>query len=177
MILRLAYYGDPILRKKTAPVKEITDEIRQLVKDMTETMHAKNGIGLSANQVHHSISLFIICPPVPSEDGNEWRDGELRVFINPKLKDPSKQTIILPEGCLSIPGIYADIQRPACITVEAMDLDGKIFVETFTGWPARVIMHENDHINGVLFIDRVLGKERQRLEPRLRELKHPKKSA
>ena len=171
MELPLAYYGDPILRKKTAKVTEITDEIRQLVADMIDTMNAKDGIGLAAPQVFKSLSIIVVQAPVPSEDGNKWVNGKLRVLINPKITNPSPESWEASEGCLSIPGVYGPVTRPWKITVEAMDLDGNIFIEDFIGYEARVIMHENDHINGVLFIDRVQGKQRQELEPKIREIK------
>lgn len=171
MKLPLAYYGNPILRKKGERVAEITSEIKQLVTDMEETMFAHDGIGLAAPQVHRSLALFIVNVPIETEDEDKWLPGKTRLFINPKILEHSEEEWIRGEGCLSIPGIYCPIIRPLKIKVEAMDLDGKIFVEEFTGLEARAIMHENDHINGVLFIDRVRGKERQQLEPLLKNIK------
>lgn len=170
MLLPLAYYGNPILRKKAAPVKEINDEIRKLVADMIETMKAKDGIGIAAPQVHHSLALFVTRAPVMQADG-EWIEGEIRVFINPKISGVSNEQNCYSEGCLSIPKLYGDVYRPNKITVQAQDLDGNTFVEDFVGFPARVILHENDHINGVLFIDRLEAKERKQIESQLREIK------
>jgi peptide deformylase len=170
MKLSLAYFGNPILRKKCERVSEITPEIRQLVADMEETMIIHDGIGLAAPQVLHSLAVFIICVPIQISDDEE-RPGELRVFINPKILEYSDEEWIRGEGCLSIPGIYGSVIRPMRIKVEAMDLDGKTFVQEFSGLEARAIMHENDHINGVLFIDRVRGKERQQMEQPLKDLK------
>jgi len=170
MILKLAYYGDSILRKKTEPVKEINDEIRQLVSDMIETMYTSDGIGLAAPQIHRSISLFVICVP-RYVDENTVIPGVERVFINPKILSYSDEYNTLPEACLSIPKLSGNVTRPLRITVEAMGLDGKVFTQEFVDYEARCIMHENDHINGKLFIDRLESKERQALEPKLRELK------
>lgn len=170
MKLPIAYYGNPILRKKGARVDAITDELRQLVADMEETMMAHDGIGLAAPQVNHSIALFITRV---AENTDEDRDAPCvtRVFINPKILEYSEEQWLRGEGCLSIPQVYATVSRPLRITVEATDMDGKRFTEEFKGLPARAIMHENDHINGVLFIDRVHGKEREELEPYLRFIK------
>lgn len=166
MKLPLAYYGDPILRKKCPPVAAITDEIRQLIKDMEETMRAHDGIGLAAPQVHRSLAIFITSA---SDDPDD--EGVTRVFINPKILNYSAEEWPRGEGCLSLPQIYGVVVRPLTITVEATDLEGRRFTEEFTGLPARAIMHENDHINGVLFIDRIRGKERQQLEGDLHKLK------
>lgn len=171
MKLPLAYFGNPILRKKCERVAEITPDIRQLVNDMEETMIAHDGIGLAAPQVHHSLAIFITCVPIQDDENQQGQSGELRVFINPKILEYSDEQWIRGEGCLSIPGIYGSVIRPMHIKVEATDLDGKIFVEDFSGLQARAILHENDHINGVLFIDRVRGKERKEMEQPLKDLK------
>jgi peptide deformylase len=171
MILPLTYYGNPVLRKKALPVTEINDEIRELVANMTETLYAHNGGGLAAPQVGRSLRIFLTNAPLLSEDKQSWVDGTLRLFINPRLFDPSPEVWEWPEGCLSIPELYPPIVRPWKISVEAMDLEGNIFVETFTAMEARAVMHENDHINGVLNIDRADHKLRRQLEPQLREIK------
>lgn len=170
MILPIAYYGDPILRKKGARVDEINDELRQLVKDMEETLLALDGVGLAAPQVKKSMTLFLI--NVEKQIGpDKWMPGTTYVFINPKILEISDEQNHRGEGCLSIPGIYCEITRPSRVKVEATDIQGNRFVKEFTGLEARVILHENDHINGVLFIDRVRGKEREEIEPQLRAIK------
>lgn len=158
-LLPLAYYGDAVLRRKADPITEITDDLKKLVEEMIETMDACGGIGLAAPQVHHSIRLFIIRKPI--EIGHEKLEpGEVLVFINPKLSLPSKETWIASEGCLSIPSFRSSVTRPKEITIEYTSLDGTQEKKQVAGWEARVIMHENDHINGVLFVDR-LSKEEQ----------------
>lgn len=170
MKLRLAYYGDPILRKKCERIEPIPNDLKQFVLDMEETMNAHDGVGLAAPQVHRSIALFII--NIPRQVGpNEWVPTMTRVFINPKILEYSEEEWLRGEGCLSIPEVYGTVSRPVKIKVEAFDLNGKHFIEEFSGIEARAIMHENDHINGVLFIDRIRGKERQELEPFLRNIK------
>lgn len=170
MKLDLAYYGNPILRKKCQPVSEINDEIRQLVEDMVETLVEHNGIGLAAPQVNKDLRLFITAVPNELPDGN-WEQGELIVFINPEIISYSEEQEIRQEGCLSIPKLYGDVIRPSEILIRATDINGNEFEREFSGLQARCCMHENDHINGVLYIDRIKGKERQLLETKLREIK------
>jgi peptide deformylase len=174
MPLKIYYYGHPILRKRCAPVKEITDEIRKLAQDMIDTMDENNGIGLAAPQVGHSIRMFVLRNYIFHEEGH-WTLSEPQVYINPKLINPSEQFVSDTEGCLSLPGLRLQVDRPDKITVEAMDLDGNRFTEELEGYNARVRMHENDHINGVLFIDRVDINTRKKIDPILKEIKkrHP----
>jgi peptide deformylase len=171
MILPLAYYGDAVLRKKAAPIAEITDEIRQLVKDMAETMDANNGCGIAAPQVHKSIALFLTCmPKIISKD--QYEPGELKVYINPKIISYSDEVIEDWHGCLSIPGLESEgILRPMRVKVQATDLNGKVFEEECVGPDAIAICHENDHLNGVLFIDRCSAKYKKMIDPKLREIK------
>jgi peptide deformylase len=170
MLLKIYYYGHPILRKRCKPIQEITDEIRKLAYDMIETMDKNDGIGLSAPQVGHSIRMFVLRNYLFTEEGH-WTLSEPKVYINPKLTNPSEHFISDTEGCLSLPGLRLHVSRPDKIIVEAMDLDGKIFVEELEGYNARVRMHENDHINGVLFIDRIEANERKKIDPLLKEMK------
>lgn len=170
MILQLRYYGDPILRQKAEPVEEITDEIRLICADMIETMEHYNGIGLAAPQVGHLLRIFI------SNVDYEDDEGELhycppKVYINPILKNPSDALVERSEGCLSIPAVYAPVLRPLSIELEATDLEGNLFTESCYGYQARNRMHENDHLNGMLYIDRIKGKRRTQLEPLLRRVK------
>lgn len=171
-VLPLAYYDDPILRKKAEPIIAITEDVKKLIEEMKETMDACNGIGLAAPQVHHSIRLFIIREPTHKElDKDKIKWGKVKVFINPKISSPSKKTWKESEGCLSIPNIYADVERAQEITVEYMNIEGNIVTQRFFGWEARVILHENDHIDGILFIDRLSQQEAERLTPFLENLK------
>ncbi|MGB7978026.1 MAG: peptide deformylase [Chlamydiales bacterium] len=170
-LLPLAYYGAPILRKIADPILNITDDIRKLTQEMVETMDACDGMGLAAPQVHHSIRLFVIRKPVEMAKGNiEMR--EEKVFINPELSMPSKETWKASEGCLSIPSIRAEVTRPREVTVEYLDLEGNKIKERVSGWEARVIMHETDHINGILFLDHLDAEEKQKLEPFLKSLEN-----
>ncbi len=170
MILQMRYYGDPILRQQAKPVEAITDEIREICKNMIATMNHYEGIGLAAPQVGYLLRIFV--SPVDYEDENgELHLTDPKVYINPVLINPSDALVERSEGCLSIPKLYAAVARPLSIEIEAMDLDGNIFRETCYGYQARNRMHEVDHLNGVLFIDRIKGKRRTELEPTLRRIK------
>lgn len=169
MKLKLAYYGDPILRKKGIAIETIDASIHQLVEDMIETMHAENGCGLAAPQVHKSVALFVTC--LDRYQGEEVIEGKVKVFINPKILSYSEETWVMDEGCLSIPGVRGKVERPVTIKIQATDLEGNLFTETLSEMEARVFMHENDHINGVLYIDRMPAKKRKELEPFLKKIK------
>ncbi len=175
MKLPIAYYGHPILRKKAALIGTISHEIRHLVKDMIETMITSRGVGLAAPQVHHSIALFIAYL-IEEEDNVEEEEEEIdpskiRVFINPKILEFSEELWTQSEGCLSIPRIYRDVDRPISIKLSALDISGRTFTEEFEGYSARVILHEMDHLHGVLFIDRLPSKQRKALEIQLHAIK------
>lgn len=171
MKLPLAYYPDPILRKKAERVTEINDEMRKLVDDMFETMEANNGAGLAAPQVHRSIALFLANIDIPGPDGN-WLPGRLRVCFNPKIISVSPEEWEWTDGCLSIPKIWGKITRPIHAEVEYTNINGERIHEKLTGPEAWCFMHENDHLNGVLWFDRLKGKARQEIEPQLRAIKN-----
>lgn len=168
-LLPLAYYGDDILRKPALPVHTIDKDIEKLIEEMEETMDASNGIGLAAPQVHHSIQLFLTRAPIET-DSDELECGEMEVFINPILSDPSVQTWTVSEGCLSLPTIHGDVARPEEITIEYTDRKGKRIKRRVSRWAARVIMHENDHLHGTYFIDHLQKEDRQQLDGALDNL-------
>jgi peptide deformylase len=141
-LLPLRVLGDPILREETKPVAAITDEIRRLIDDMFETMYAAKGIGLAAPQVGRSERLTVIDV-----------DDEPLVLINPEIIDASSATDKAEEGCLSIPEVYGDVERPSSVRVRAMDRDGKIFERDASELLARCMQHEIDHLHGKMFID------------------------
>jgi peptide deformylase len=175
MILPVVLYGEKILRTKCREIEEITPEIRQLVQDMIETMDAKKGIGIAAPQVGKDLRLFVLRNYLPKEGGylpKEREEEELsepQVYINPKILSKSPETCIESEGCLSIPGIRGEVERPVSIIIEATDLNGNTFREEVQGYNARVRMHENDHINGVLFIDRLPPAIKKKIAPLLKK--------
>ncbi len=155
-MLNIVTLGDERLIKHSILVPEFNGEIRTLSEQMFETMYAKKGIGLAAVQVGKLIRLFIT--HIPNDDP--------RVFINPEMVETSVEQGSYEEGCLSIPEINADVIRPAQVKIQAWNLKGRPFSIDAEDLLARVIQHEIDHLNGVLFIDRLDPKKRERLVKR-----------
>lgn len=170
MVLDLAYIGHAILRKKCLPIHTIDQPIRTLVEQMKETVQTYHGLGLAAPQVGVQLSLFIACFPVRDENG-DMVAGPPKAFINPKIEDPSKETWVAQEGCLCAPKVYADVERPVSITVSYQDEQGVWYKERLSGWQAKIVMHENDHLNGVLFFDRLKSVEKKKVSHELERLK------
>lgn len=147
-IRSILHYPDPRLRQKGKPVERITPEILTLVDDMAETMYAAPGVGLAATQIGELHRIFLI--DIAAED----EPSKLRVFINPEiLKKEGEQCA--PEGCLSFPGISEEIKRAAKVTVRALDREGRPFEIEADGLLAVAVQHENDHLDGVLMIDKM----------------------
>ena len=145
--------GAEVLRTKAAPVERFDEELATLVEHMFETMKLGKGVGLAAPQVGLGHRLFVM-----QIDGDKQR-----VFINPEIVETSVELGTFEEGCLSIPGVYADLERPSEIRVQAWNERGRRFVLGADGFLARVIQHELDHLDGVLFTDRLPEKSRDRL--------------
>jgi len=141
-ILEIRVLGDPILREETKPVTEITDELRTLAKNMFETMYLAKGIGLAAPQVGRSERIAVV----------DVDDNPL-VLVNPEILESSAKTAKAEEGCLSIPDVYGDVERPGTVRVRAMDLDGKTFEVEASELFGRCLQHEIDHLDGKLFVD------------------------
>ncbi|MEF3253980.1 MAG: peptide deformylase [Deferribacterales bacterium] len=146
MILEIKKFPDPVLRQKTTDVVNFDEELKELVNNMAETMYAAPGVGLAAPQVGVTKRLFVI-------DISEKKDN-LMVFINPKIINAEGE-ICEEEGCLSIPGEYANVTRSKEVEVFAYDVNGETFTLKADGLLSRAIQHELDHLNGKLFIDRL----------------------
>ena len=178
MIRKIVKFGDPVLRARCAPVGEITDEIRELVSDMHETMVDAEGVGLAAPQVGIPLQLAVIdvshdpeCITYLRINGKEAALDSCMplVFVNPVLEfGPAKVTDT--EGCLSFPDMRAEITRPEEITATVQTLDGESLVIETDGLFSRAIQHETDHLNGVLFIDRMSSAAKASLRGRLKRL-------
>lgn len=163
MALQLCYYGNPVLRKKAAKVEKFDGELSALVDKMIETMHVSDGVGLAAPQVGQSIQLAIVDPD-PS------RGGLTRmVLVNPRLEVLGHDSEVMEEGCLSVPGIYARVKRALSLKVTAFDIKGNPLEFEAHGFLARIIQHETDHLNGVMFVDKVIAKDKSRVEKELKE--------
>ncbi len=177
-ILELKHYGDAILREKARPIAAVTDDLRRLAHDMGETMYAARGIGLAANQVGHEGALLVYdtaqLKSGKGKDGRRLRDEALRrleVVINPEILDSSAEDEEGDEGCLSIPGLEAPVWRSKRIRVRYRDLDWVEFDAWFDGIAARVLQHEIDHLNGVLFVDRLPAARRASLAAHLAKIR------
>lgn len=168
--LSLRYYGHPDLRVKAKHIAEITPEIVQLAHDMVETMIAHNGVGLAGPQVGKLLRIFIRRDEKMTPEG-EYVLGEPQIILNPTLSNPSEETATMAEGCLSLPGLHVTVTRPKKIHLRYQNLQGEWLEEDLSDFLARVTMHENDHLNGVLHIDRAPPQERKELEDALRALK------
>ncbi|CRX37557.1 peptide deformylase [Estrella lausannensis] len=168
-LLPMAYFGDAVLKQKAEPVGEITEEIRQLVGAMQETMDALDGLGIAAPQVKKSLRIFLIRQPIENFDETITL-GDLKVFINPTLFNPGEDTWADTEGCLSIPGIEADVERPYEVSVRYTDLNGEQKEERASGWYAKALMHEMDHLDGILFTDRLPAPHQKKIEPLLQAM-------
>ena len=144
MILDVVTLPDEFLRQKSLPVEDVNDEIRTLIENMYETMYETDGVGLAAVQIGKLLRLFVV------DDQN----GHKMAFINPQIISTSSETCEIEEGCLSIPTIYEAIVRPKNVTVQALNEKGKPFTVEADGFFARIIQHEYDHLDGVLYIDR-----------------------
>ena len=162
MILEIVKYGHPTLREKGVRIKSITAEIRQLAANMIETMYAADGVGLAAQQVGRPLLLTVIDISASEQPGqmlinDQPQDVKARmplVLVNPQL-DRAEGEQVGPEGCLSIPEVNADIRRAAKVHVRAQTLQGDQIAFDCTGLLARAVQHEMDHLNGVLFVDRM----------------------
>ena len=159
-ILEIKEYGEPVLREKALPVKEITPEILNLIKDMAETMYTASGVGLAALQVGVPKRIILV-------DGEE--DG-LIVLINPMIIK-SEGEVVAEEGCLSVPDIYSQVKRSSKVTVKALNENGDLIEITKEDLIARALQHEIDHLDGILFIDRIGRMERQILLNKLKKKK------
>lgn len=163
--LQILEYPDPRLRKVAKPAPEVTERERQLAADMLETMYAANGIGLAATQVNEGVRLLVL-------DISEERD-QPRVFINPEITERSG-TQTCEEGCLSVPGFYAEVERAEQIHVRALDTDGEPFELDADGLLAVCIQHEIDHLDGKVFVDYLSPLKRRMVEKRLRKQQREK---
>jgi len=157
--MEIVYYPDPVLRQRAEPVDEGRDDLRGIATSMLEAMHAASGVGLAAPQVALGLRLFVASETGAAVDG--------LVFLNPEI-EPFGPVVEMEEGCLSLPGMRADILRPEKVRTKWTDLDGHRREQEFDGLLARIIQHEFDHLEGVLFFDRMQPTDRLRVRDELR---------
>ncbi|KAL1352835.1 hypothetical protein HN51_016814 [Arachis hypogaea] len=160
--LKIVEYPDPKLRAKNKRIVSFDDNLKSLAREMFDVMYKTDGIGLSAPQVGINVQLMVFNPV------GEPGEGEEIVLVNPRVSKYSKKLSILNEGCLSFPGIYADVKRAESVKIDARDVNGNRFSFSLDGLPARVFQHEFDHLQGILFFERmteeVLGNIREQLQ-------------
>jgi len=175
MILEVTKYGNPILRQKGARIETVTPEVKHLIADMFETMYATKGIGLAAQQVGKAIQLTVLdlrgVEDRPSTLELDGKPADVEnfmplVLINPEIK-PLNESVAGPEGCLSFPELYGDVVRPESIAVKALNEKGKQIEFRCGGLLARAVQHDTDHLNGILFIDRMDRKSKNEIREEL----------
>ena len=178
MILPIVAYGDPVLRKECQEVDADYPGLKQLLSDMWETMYAAGGVGLAAPQIGKDIRIFIIDPSPFAQDLDEVEDEEERAelegliglkktFINPIIVEENGDKWGFEEGCLSIPGIREEVVRKSRLTIEYYNEDFELIEETYDGLAARVIQHEYDHVEGILFTDLLAPLKKRFLQRKL----------
>ncbi|WP_373494891.1 peptide deformylase [Aquiflexum sp.] len=168
MIYPIVAYGNPILKKEAEEIKE-GEDLSELIQDMFSTMDHANGVGLAAPQVNKGIRLFVIDSSLMLDEEDEEK-GLRRAFINPIILDEYGDNFGFEEGCLSIPELRADIIRPEKLTIEYFDENWNLKEEEFSGLTARVIQHEYDHLEGILFIDYLKGLKKRMVQSKLTDI-------
>ncbi len=185
MVLEIVKFGHPVLRQKGAKIEQITPEVKKLVANMMETMKDAHGVGLAAQQIGEALQLAVIdvrgIEDRPSTLELDGKPADVDAFmplvlLNPEVK-PVNDPVKGPEGCLSFPEIYADIERPESVDVTVTTLDGKTKSFRAGGLLSRAIQHENDHLNGILFIDRMDRRTKQDLKPEIDDIQAATKKA
>lgn len=178
----ICIYGNPVLRKKSVEVKEVTDEIRTLADRMLGIMYAQEGIGLAAEQIGHTESIFVLDVPAEADKNELGLPNNPGVkmpqaFINPAIIGASEETAVAEEGCLSFPKLYVPVERPAEVVLRYIDRDGIQQILNAKGLLARAIQHELDHLNGVLLVDHMSPAAKLKHAIRLRMLKKQSKES
>lgn len=173
MILPIVAYGDPVLKKKATEITPEYSDLKSLIEDMYETMYGAHGVGLAAPQIGRSIRLFLVDTAPFSEDESYSKSERnalklfKKTFINPEILEETGEEWAFNEGCLSIPNVREDVLRKPHIKIRYQDENFETYTEEFDGLIARVIQHEYDHIEGVLFTDKVSSLKKRLLKSKL----------
>ncbi len=152
MIYPVTVFGDPVLRKKAEPITKDFPNLKEFVQNMFDTMYNSDGVGLAAPQVGQAIRIFVIDSTTDEEEEDEV-PGIKRAFINPEILEKKGDEWVMNEGCLSLPEIREDVSRPETVKIKYIDEDFNEHIEEFSGFTSRVIQHEYDHLEGVMFVD------------------------
>lgn len=169
MIYPIVIYGSQILRNESVDITPDYPELKKLIDDMWTTLAEAEGVGLAAPQIGKNIRLFIVdCTPWGDDDPTlaDYR----KVFINPEIYEESEETSLFEEGCLSLPGLHENVRRPVAIRMRYLDENFEEHDEEFTGKPARVIQHEYDHIEGMVFTDHLAPLRRNLIKNKLQKM-------
>tara|TARA_R110002049_G_scaffold24588_11_gene86991 strand:+ start:1639 stop:2229 length:591 start_codon:yes stop_codon:yes gene_type:complete len=183
MILPIVAYGDPVLRKVAIDIDANYPDLEKLITNMKETMYNASGVGLAAPQIGKAIRLFIIdASPFAEDEDLSEKDREVlktfnRVFINAKITEEEGEEWVFNEGCLSIPDVREDVFRKPTITIEYLDEEFKKHTETLDGLAARVFQHEYDHIEGILFTDKLSSLKKRIIKKKLENISKGKINA
>ena len=169
MILPISIIGTTVLRKKAVEIEENYENLDKLIADLYETMYSSDGVGLAAPQAGFSIRLMVIDATEMAEDEPELKDFN-KVFINAKIIERTGDELPMEEGCLSIPGVREDVKRPDKIRIQYYDENFKFYDEYISGWGARIVQHEYDHLEGILFTDRISPIKKRLLKGKLEAL-------
>lgn len=176
MIFPIVLYGDPVLKKKAKEVSQGDESVREFIDSLFETMYAAQGVGLASPQVGHSLRIFII-DSTPMQENEEDGSGLKQAFINPEILSEEGEEWAFEEGCLSIPGIREDVNRKAKIRIKYFDEDWVEHEREFDGLQARIIQHEYDHIEGILFTDYISSFKKRLIKGRLTDISKGKTDA
>ena len=169
MILPITIYGDPILRKVTENIKLNYEGLKDLIYNMFESMYNAEGVGLAAPQIGLPIRVFVV-DLSPLGKGEPSLDGFKKAFINAKIVERSGEEELMEEGCLSIPGIHEEVYRKSHIRIQYMDIDGQSHDEEYDGYIARVLQHEYDHLDGIMFVDHCSPLKKRLLKRKLSDI-------
>lgn len=173
MVLPVVAYGSPILRKNAQDISPDYPELNNLISDMWETMYASSGVGLAAPQINKSIRLFVI-DASPFADEDSKADGFKKVFINANIVERTGDEWVFNEGCLSLPEIREDVSRPAKVRIKYLDEKFQPHDDVYEGIIARIIQHEYDHLDGILFVDRLSNLRKILLKRKLSDISQGK---
>ena len=169
MIYPIVIYGNPVLRKKAEPISVDYPALNTLIDDMFKTLTKSGGVGLAAPKIGLSIKLFILDLTVMADDEPQYADFK-KVFINPEITQFSSETEIMEEGCLSVPGLSERVKRSLSVTIRYFDENWQEHTETYTGFPARAIQHEYDHLLGTVYVDKISPIRKQLIGSKLTAL-------
>ena len=161
--VKVIYIGNPVLRLVSKKIEVFDEKLREFVEELSKAMYVEDGVGLAAPQVGVSKRIFVY-------DAGEG----IRVVINPEFLWKSEETVQMEEGCLSIPGIYADLFRPSSVKLRYQDVEGNFHEEELSEYAARIVQHEADHLEGVLFVDHLSSAKRALLKSKLNQIMREK---